>query len=60
MQLRASGSDSAPIHRLTGWHCAATLPSLFYVWTQGMGRLQGRAGRREGSLSNAFRMSLRK
>ena len=59
MQLGASGSDSPLIQGPTGWHCAATPPSLFYVWALDKRRLRGGVGGVKGG-SQMLRMSLKK
>ncbi len=56
MQLGASGSDSPLIQGPAGWHCAATPPSLFYVWALDKRRLRGGVGGVKGD-SQMLRMS---
>lgn len=59
MQLGASGSDSPLIQGPTGWHRAATPPSLFYVWALDKRRLRGGVGGVKRG-SRMLRMSLKK
>lgn len=54
MQLGASGSDSPLIQGPTGWHRAATPPSLFYVWALDKRRLRGGEGGVKGSSRTSF------
>lgn len=56
MQLGASGSDSPLIQGPTGWHRAATPPSLLYVWALDKRRLRGGVGGVKGG-SQMLRMS---
>ena len=59
MQLGASGSDSPLIQGPTGWHRAATPPSLCYVWALDKRRLRGGVGGVKGA-SQMLPMSLKK
>lgn len=58
MQLGASGSHSPLIQGPTGWHRAATPPSLFYVWALDKRRLRGGVGGVKGG-SQMLRMSFK-
>lgn len=59
MQLGVSGRDSLLIQGPTGWHSAATQPSLFYVWALDKRRLKGGVGGVKGG-SEMLQMSLKK